>query len=158
MVVVALFITVVVYGVVALIVKMDDIGLSLAGPESESSQRLGRGMVAGMPILLTWLTVIGTAAMLWVGDHILIVGAHELGWDLPYDIVHDLEEAVHDVGSIGGLLGWLVDTAISAVVGLASGGLVVAVMSRLPFLSHDEDHGEDTQAESSEHQADLDTH
>ncbi|MBT5757670.1 MAG: DUF808 domain-containing protein, partial [Acidimicrobiaceae bacterium] len=97
MVVVALFITIMVYGVVALIVKMDDIGLSLVGRQSETTQKLGRGLVSGMPILLMWLTIIGTAAMLWVGGHILIVGAHELGWDLPYDIVHDLEESVHDV-------------------------------------------------------------
>ncbi len=138
LVVVALLITVIVYGVVALIVKMDDIGLSLAGRESESSQKMGRLLVSGMPKLLTWLSVIGTAAMLWVGGHILIVGAHELGWDAPYDIVHDLEESVSDVGGIGGLLAWLVNTALSAVVGLFVGGIVVAIVSRLPFGSHDE--------------------
>ncbi len=138
LVVVALFITVIVYGVVALIVKMDDIGLSLAGRESESSQRMGRLLVSGMPKLLTFLSVIGTAAMLWVGGHILIVGAHELGWDLPYDIVHDLEKSVEDVGGIGGLLAWLVNTALSAVVGLIAGAIVVAVVSRLPIGSHDE--------------------
>ncbi len=130
MVVVALFITVIVYGTVALIVKMDDIGLSLAQRESESSQRIGRGMVSFMPVLLKWLTIIGTAAMLWVGGHILIVGTHELGWDGIYDIVHDLEGAVADVGGIGGLLAWLVNTALSAVVGLIVGGLVVAVVSQ----------------------------
>jgi predicted DNA repair protein MutK len=130
MVIVALLITVIVYGVVALIVKMDDIGLSLAGRSSESSQRLGRRMVAAMPVVLKWLTIIGTAAMLWVGGHILIVGAHELGWDAPYDFVHDLEDSVG-----GGVLGWLVNTAISAAVGLAWGAVVVAVMSRLPVGS-----------------------
>ncbi len=153
MVVVALFITLVVYGVVALIVKMDDIGLSLAGRESESSQKLGRGMVAGMPILLRWLSVIGTAAMLWVGGHILIIGAHELGWDLPYDIVNDLEGSVSDVGGIGGLLGWLVNTALSAVVGIVWGAIVVAVMSRLPFLSHGDD-----EADAMHTDADHETH
>ncbi|MFT7474244.1 MAG: putative DNA repair protein MutK [Verrucomicrobiales bacterium] len=129
MIVVALFITLVVYGVVGLIVKMDDIGLALARRESEASQKVGRLMVTGMPVLLTWLSVIGTAAMLWVGGHILIVGAHELGWDWPYDIVHDLEESVHDVGGIGGFLAWLVNTALSAVVGLTVGAIVVAVVS-----------------------------
>lgn len=137
MVVVALFITVLVYGVVALIVKMDDIGLSLAGRDSESSQRIGRLMVAGMPKLLTWLSVIGTAAMLWVGGHILIVGAHELGWDLPYDIVHDLEESVSDVGGVGAVLAWFVNTGISAIVGLMVGALVVAIVSRFHGTSHD---------------------
>jgi predicted DNA repair protein MutK len=136
--VVAVFITAVVYGVVALIVKMDDFGLSLAERESESSQRLGRAMVAGMPKLLTFLSVIGTAAMLWVGGHILVVGAHELGWDLPYDIVHDAEVAVEGVAGIGGALAWLVNTALSAVVGLVVGALVVAVVSRFHSADHDE--------------------
>lgn len=141
LVAVALFITVIVYGVVALIVKMDDIGLSLAGRESVSSQRVGRGMVAAMPLLLAWLSVIGTAAMLWVGGHILIVGADELGWHGPHDVVHDLEDAVHDVGGIGGVLSWLVNTAASAVVGVLVGAVVVAIVSRLPFGSH-QDAGE----------------
>lgn len=131
LVVVALLITVIVYGVVALIVKMDDIGLSLAGRDSESSQRIGRSLVAGMPILLKWLSIIGTAAMLWVGGHIIIVGADELGWSAPYDFVHDLEESVHGVGGIGGVLGWLVNTSISALLGLLIGAIVVAIVSLL---------------------------
>jgi predicted DNA repair protein MutK len=138
LVIVALFITVIVYGVVALIVKMDDIGLSMARRDSESSQRLGRLLVAAMPKLLTWLSVIGTAAMLWVGGHILIIGAHELGWDAPYDFVHDLEESVRDVGGIGGVLAWLVNTAVSAVVGLLTGAIVVAIVSQFHGASHDE--------------------
>jgi len=140
LVVVALGITVAVYGVVALIVKMDDIGLSLAERESESSQKIGRFLVNSMPKLLTLLTVVGTAAMLWVGGHILIVGAHELGWDWPYDVVHDLEDSVHDVGGIGGVLAWLVNTAVSAVVGLGWGVLVVNVIERLPIGSKDDAH------------------
>ncbi len=143
MVVVALFITAIVYGVVALIVKMDDIGLKLASRDEESSQKLGRRLVAAMPVLLKWLSVIGTAAMLWVGGHILVVGFHELGWDLLYDIVHDLEESVSGVGGIGGLLGWLVNTALSAVVGVIVGSIVVAVVSQ--FHGGD-DHGDSDEA------------
>ncbi len=138
LVVVAIFITALVYGIVALIVKMDDIGLSLAGRESESSQKLGRQLVAAMPVLLKWLTIIGTAAMLWVGGHILIVGAHDLGWDLPYDIVHGLEESVNGVGGIGGILGWLTNTALSAVVGIIAGAIVVAIVSQFHGKSHDD--------------------
>ena len=78
--VVGVLITVAVYGVVALIVKMDDIGLKLAERPSPRSQRFGRLLVTGMPKLLAWLSVIGTAAMLWVGGHILLVGFDELGW------------------------------------------------------------------------------
>ena len=138
LVVVAIVITLIVYGVVALIVKMDDIGLALAQRDSEAAQRVGRLLVNGMPKLLTWLSVVGTAAMLWVGGHIILVGADELGWHGPYEYVHDLEESVHDVGGIGGVLAWLVNTSISAVLGLAVGALVVTVMSRLPFGHGDE--------------------
>jgi predicted DNA repair protein MutK len=130
LVVVALVITVIVYGVVALIVKMDDIGLKLAEQSSASSQKIGRAMVNGMPKLLTALTVVGTAAMLWVGGHILLIGADELGWHAPYDFVHDLEKQVEDVGGIGGLLAWLINTGISATIGLIVGGIVVAIVSR----------------------------
>lgn len=132
LVIVAVFITAVVYGLVALIVKMDDVGLAMTQRDSEGAQRIGRMLVNGMPKLLAALSVIGTAAMLWVGGHILLVGADELGWHWPYDLVHDLEEPAHDVGSIGGVLAWLVNTAISAAVGLVVGLLVTTVVTRLP--------------------------
>jgi len=131
--VVAVGITAVVYGVVALIVKMDDLGLKLAGRTSPRSQRLGLLLVAGMPKVLTWLSVIGTAAMLWVGGHILLVGFDELGWSAPYYLVHQLEELVHGVPAIGGVLAWTVNTAASALVGLVVGALLVVVVERLPF-------------------------
>ncbi|HRW36739.1 MAG TPA: DUF808 domain-containing protein, partial [Aquihabitans sp.] len=114
--IVGVLITVVVYGVVALIVKMDDVGLKLAQRESPRSQRTGRALVAAMPKVLAWLAVIGTAAMLWVGGHIILVGFDELGLHWPYEQVHHLEEQVHHVGGVGGVLAWLVNTAISAVV------------------------------------------
>ena len=132
LVVVALLITVAVYGVVALIVKMDDIGLSLAQRDADVSQRVGRLLVSGMPKVLTALSVVGTAAMVWVGGHILLVGTDELGWHWPYELVHDAEHAVHDVGSISGVLEWLVNTGISAVVGLAVGLILATVIARLP--------------------------
>ena len=131
--VVAVGITVAVYGVVALIVKMDDVGLKLAQRPSRGSQRLGRLMVAGMPKVLSWLSVIGIAAMLWVGGHILLVGLDELGWSTPYHLVHLLEEAVHGVPGIGGVLGWVVNTLASALVGLVVGTLIALVVERLPF-------------------------
>ncbi|QYG92223.1 DUF808 domain-containing protein [Iamia sp. SCSIO 61187] len=129
--IVGVLITVVVYGVVALIVKMDDIGLRLAERPSPRSQRAGRLLVAGMPKLLAWLSVIGTAAMLWVGGHILLVGADELGWEWPYHLVHDLEHGVEDVAGIGGVLAWLVNTAASAVVGMAVGTVIALVVARV---------------------------
>ena len=127
--VVAVVITAVVYGVVAGIVKMDDIGLSLAQRSSTFAQRVGRGLVAAMPKLLSALSTIGTVAMLWVGGHILLVGTDDLGWHTPYGVVHHWEEAVHHaVEATGGLLAWVVNTAASAVIGLVVGAVVVAIM------------------------------
>ena len=134
--VVAIGITALVYGVVALIVKMDDVGIHLTQRSSTLAQRLGRGMVAAMPRLLAVISVVGIAAMTWVGGHILLVGVDDLGWHAPYDLVHHLEERVHDsVDGIGGALAWLVNTALSAAIGLVVGAVVVAVMHVRPRRS-----------------------
>ena len=128
--VVGLAITVLVYGVVGLIVKMDDVGLRLAQQSSAGVAGFGRGLVKAMPKLLSVIAVVGTAAMLWVGGHILLVGTDELGWHGPYDLVHTLEEAAHDAVSVAaGLAGWLAETLASAVVGLAVGAVVVLVLA-----------------------------
>ncbi|MGO1948034.1 MAG: DUF808 domain-containing protein [Mycobacteriaceae bacterium] len=126
---VALLITFLVYGVVGLLVKMDDVGLSLADPgagRSTSVQALGRGLVSLMPRILTALSVVGTAAMLWVGGHILLVGTDDLGWHSVYGVVHHLEESV---ASAGGAVQWLVETGCSAVIGFLVGSVVVAVVA-----------------------------
>jgi len=134
LVVVAILITVLVYGVVALIVKMDDVGLALSQRDSRFSQRLGLGLVAAMPRLLTVISIVGVVAMLWVGGHIIVVQAHELGFDAPYELVHHLEEeAVHAVSAAGGAIGWLTNTALSAVAGAVVGSVLVALMHVLPL-------------------------
>lgn len=135
--VVAVAITLAVYGVVAGIVKMDDIGLRLAQRSSKFVKRVGRGLVAGMPKLLSALTVVGTVAMLWVGGHILLVGTDELGWHGPYALVHHAEGYVHHVAGIGPVLAWLINTAASAVIGLVVGLLAAAIMHVLPFGGKD---------------------
>jgi uncharacterized protein len=132
LIVVALLITGLVYGVVALIVKMDDFGLRLSQRTSAASQRVGRGLVKGMPVLLSVLSTVGIAAMLWVGGHILLVGIDELGWHALYGVVHHLEEAVHGVAGLGGVLAWLVNTLASALFGLAVGAVIVAIMHVIP--------------------------
>lgn len=132
LVVVALMITVIVYGLVGLIVKMDDLGLRLATSGSGATRSVGRALVGGMPKLLAALSAVGTAAMLWVGGHILLVGADELGWHGPYAAVHRLEEAAHHVAVLGGVLGWLANTLVSAALGVAVGFAVLAVVLRLP--------------------------
>jgi len=131
---VALGITAMVYGVVALIVKMDDIGLHLAERSNQGAQRVGRALVKAMPMVLNVLSTVGIAAMLWVGGHILLGALHDIGWAWPHDQVHHLEELVaHAVPAGGGFLAWLVNTLASAVAGLLVGGIVVAVMHILPF-------------------------
>ncbi|QNG37735.1 DUF808 domain-containing protein [Geodermatophilaceae bacterium NBWT11] len=133
LVVVALLITALVYGVVALIVKMDDAGVALAAKRSKGVAAFGRGLVKAMPIVLATLATVGIAAMLWVGGHILLVGAEELGWTGPYGFVHHVEEIVHDAtGALGGVLGWLTNTAMSAVVGVVVGAVLVAVLHVVP--------------------------
>ena len=128
--VVALGITVLVYGVVGLIVKMDDAGVRLAEQPKKGVARFGRGLVTAMPRLLTALTVVGTAAMLWVGGHILLVGTDELGLHVLYGAVHHLEEAAHEAtGALGSVVGWLVNTFASALLGLVVGAAIVAVLT-----------------------------
>jgi predicted DNA repair protein MutK len=134
LVAVALAITVLVYGVVALIVKMDDVGLALSRRSARGVKGVGHGLLRAMPLLLRVLSVVGIAAMLWVGGHILLAGLDDLGWHHPYELVHHAEEDVHDAtGALGGLLGWMVNTVASAVVGVLVGAVAVTVVHFLPF-------------------------
>jgi hypothetical protein len=129
LVLVAIAITAGVYGAVAMIVKMDDVGLRLAKTGDGPAASFGRGLVRAMPIILSVLAKVGIAAMLWVGGHILLVGLDELGVSFLYDAVHHAEEAVHDaLGAAGGVAAWLTNTAASAVLGLLVGALVVAAL------------------------------
>lgn len=127
--VVGVGITVLVYGVVALLVKMDDMGLAVATREGASTGavRFGRGLVKAMPIILQIISVIGVFAMLWVGGHIMVVGLDELGWHLPYALVHGLEEFGAGLG--GGFTGWLGNTVGSLIFGAVWGGLVVVIVT-----------------------------
>ncbi|MET0930285.1 MAG: DUF808 domain-containing protein [Aeromicrobium sp.] len=125
--VVAIVITVLVYGVVAVIVKMDDVGLHLATKSAKIVQKVGRGLVIAMPIFLRVLSSVGIVAMLWVGGHILLVGVDDLGWHWPYEHVHHWEK---EAG--GGALGWVINTACSAVIGAVVGAIVVAIMHVIP--------------------------
>lgn len=126
--IVAVLITVIVYGVVAIIVKADDVGLRMAQSDQPATASSGRRLVAAMPKVLTFISVLGTAAMLWVGGHIELVGLDELGLSGPYDLVHGWEESVHDaVAGVGGFLAWLLNTVASAILGIIVGGIIVAV-------------------------------
>jgi uncharacterized protein len=151
--VVAVGITVLVYGVVGLIVKMDDVGLSLSQRPGKGISRFGHWLVRAMPRLLTALTVVGTVAMLWVGGHIILVGTDELGFHPIYGFVHHLEELAHDAtGALGGVVGWLVNTLASALLGLVVGAIVVLVLS-LTLHRRKDSHGKDSHAKESHGEA-----
>lgn len=125
LVLVAVAITAGVYGVVALIVKADDVGLYLAQRSSAVAQAIGRGLVKGVPVVMSALAIIGTAAMVWVGGGIITHGAEVLGFAAPAHAIHRVSEAVeHAVPGIGAALGWLVAAAANGVVGLALGAII----------------------------------
>ena len=130
---VAVAITVAVYGTVAIIVKMDDIGLHLAKKPGRFAQAFGRGLVNAMPLVLKFLSTIGVAAMVWVGGGIIVHGLHAFHWDTIPDWVHGAENwAAHVVSFAPGAAGWLATAALSAVVGFAVGGVIVAVLHLIP--------------------------
>lgn len=131
--VVGVGITLLVYGAVALLVKMDDLGLALARRESAGAQRFGMGLVRAMPVVMNIISVVGTLAMLWVGGHIILAGLYDMHWwTAPYELVHHLEEFGHQLPALGGLAAWLINTACSMVLGIIWGGLIVGALHLLP--------------------------
>ena len=129
--VVAVMITALVYGAVALLVKTDDLGLRLSKAGRLAATRaLGRWLVSSMPAVLTVVSVVGTAAMLWVGGSIVVHGLHELHVSWPYDSI----KAIADMASGGGAsdaIAWLVTALCDAIVGLALGTLLMPVVGTL---------------------------
>ena len=127
---VAIVITVAVYGVVALIVKADDVGVRLAQRNGFLSGPIGRALVYGMPPFLETLSLIGTVAMLWVGGGILVHGLAAFGVTAPEHIIHDIAEVVRTaVPVVGDVLAWLVAATSAAIVGLVAGALTAAVIA-----------------------------
>ncbi|WP_413869637.1 DUF808 domain-containing protein [Albidovulum sp.] len=132
--VVGVGITAAVYGAVALIVKMDDIGLHVAARARTAVGRgLGTGLVKGMPRLMALLSAVGTLAMLWVGGAIILHGLEVLGWPLLYDAIHHAAEAVAQgvAGPFAGFLGWLVTATLSGFFGVALGLLLIPLATRV---------------------------
>jgi predicted DNA repair protein MutK len=126
---VAVAITIGVYGVVALIVKMDDIGLHLCRRKSALARSFGESLVWLMPRLLNVISMVGTAAMLWVGGGIVLHGMEEFHLTRLPELVH--ENAV-DAGNLaGGFAQWLTQSVASAIIGLVLGGVIVALMQLL---------------------------
>ena len=136
---VSLAITAGVYGVVALIVKLDDIGLHMAERGSAAARGFGNGLVHVVPFILTGLSGLGTAAMLWVGGGIILHGLEELHIleVVPHTVHEWSEKAGHAVGAVGPGIEWLVYALGSAVAGLVVGGIIVVIVRR--FTKHPEE-------------------
>lgn len=130
---VAVAITVAVYGVVGLIVKLDDIGLHMAERANSASQAFGRGLVHVVPTMLKSLSVIGTAAMLWVGGGILLHGMEELGADAIPHMVHDAAHSVAEAiggGGLGAMLEWMANAVGAAIAAAIVGSFIVIVIKQ----------------------------
>jgi predicted DNA repair protein MutK len=133
---VGVLITVVVYGVVALLVKADDIGVVLARRKERPLQVVGRGLVTGMPSFLRILSLVGIAAMLWVGGGIVLHAVAGLGAVGPEHVVADLAAGVgrHVAPALTGLVEWGVKATLSALAGVVIGMNVLAVASIIKRL------------------------
>ena len=119
---VGILLTLGVYGAVGLLVKMDDIGMAL-NKRHNGNSTIGTALVKGMPIVLDIIGVIGTAAMLWVGGHIVVKGLHEFGMDQPHEFIASVTENISN-----GALAWLADTGMSMVCGLVLGTVVATIV------------------------------
>lgn len=133
LILVGLIVTFAVYGVVGVLIKIDDIGLAIAHKQgaSEGMKKFGLFLVKGMPKLLTAIGIIGTLAMLWVGGHILLVGFDELGLHWPYQAMHHV---VENFEHLGGAVTWLVETGFSLLFGLLVGALIAVVVGGVKKL------------------------
>lgn len=136
--VVAIVVTVAVYGAVGGIVKIDDLGLYLTKQASAAKQAFGRFLLRFVPKLLVALSLIGTLAMLWVGGGIIVHGTHEVGFHAIYDLIHGAEYAVK--AAAGGVLGWLTYATLCAVLGLVLGGVIAVVLHKVLRVGADEAH------------------
>jgi len=118
--VVAIMVTVGVYGLVAGIVKLDDGGLYLSQKDSRILQRLGKGVLWLAPYLMKALSVLGTLAMFLVGGGILVHGFTPV-----YDAIHHFAEG------FSGMVATLIPTLANGLFGVIAGAALVALMTPL---------------------------
>ena len=123
-----------VYGVVALIVKADDVGVALAKNEQGSAiggmgRGIGRTLVQGMPFFLIFLSAAGTAAMIWVGGGIVLHGLEIYGPpSIGLTVDAAAEAAAHLLPSAAGALKWIIGAALSGGIGLIIGAASIPVV------------------------------
>lgn len=130
---VAVGITVLVYGSVAALVKADDLGLRMHQTGRFAATRaLGRRIVKAMPGVMTWISAIGTAAMLWVGGSIVVHGLETLGWGAVGHFIQGAgAAAAQAVPVASGFIEWLVRASLDGILGLALGLLLVPVATQV---------------------------
>ncbi len=131
---VAVMITAAVYGAVALIVKMDDVGLYMSANSPLAVMRwLGRQIVKGMPWVMRLLSTVGTAAMLWVGGSIIVHGLAELGWHGPEEFIHHQAEVIGHMFPEGmvGFGEWLTKAVMDGILGLALGVVLIPIGTKI---------------------------
>ncbi|TFD34174.1 DUF808 domain-containing protein [Cryobacterium cryoconiti] len=131
LVVIGLGMTVLVYGTVALLVKIDDIGLALMKHSVRRVRRTGARIVRSMPAVFRVISIVGTVAMLWVGGHLVIANLNDTIWSSPYDVVHAVTHAVESAGPV---IVWVTDTAMSLVFGLILGLIIVVILAAVSRL------------------------
>lgn len=125
---VAIALTLGVYGAVGLLVKIDDIGMHMI-KRNDGESAVGSALVKGMPYVLNVIGVVGTAAMLWVGGHIIIEGLHDFNINAPYNFLHRMSEMVP-----AGFLAWLVDTIVAMIFGLIVGLIIVGIVTAISSM------------------------
>lgn len=123
--VIALLMTGVVYGAVALLVKIDDIGLRMAKSPIKRVRHNGARIVRSMPAVFRGISILGTVAMLWVGGHLVLENVGEAGWHVTTDLLHGVEHALEAAGPI---IVWIGETLVSAIVGLLFGLVIVGAI------------------------------
>ncbi|PCJ73454.1 MAG: ABC transporter [Rhodobacteraceae bacterium] len=126
-------ITILVYGGVALIVKADDLGLLMARRgRFRATRATGRGIVKFMPTFMNWLTIIGTAAMLWVGGSIIIHGLEVLGFDWLGHLIKGWSGALGNLAPWGaGFVEWFVTALMDGIFGVALGAAIIPLVSKV---------------------------
>lgn len=120
--IIAIGITVGVYGLVACIVKMDDLGLYLMKQTNGVKQKIGGILLSAAPKLMKFLSIAGTLAMFLVGGGILVHG------------ISFLHHEVEDLAHLTGIFGSVTTMLLNALVGLAVGVIVVAIVTMIGKL------------------------
>lgn len=120
---IAFLMTIGVYGLVAVIVKIDDAGLYLSQKAGRVKQAIGRGLLSFAPYLMKGLSIVGTIAMFLVGGGILTHGVHVLS-----ELITDAVQETALIPSIGAVISALVPTLLNGLIGLVAGLVLVGLI------------------------------